>query len=113
MVGTIAAERAVVELKQINRKLDNIMATQAEAAAQLKTISTELVKVGTETQTLLDKVTALQDAAANADNVSPELQAAIEAVATQATKVDDLVPDVQATPQTPPVDIQVSTPPTP
>lgn len=74
---------------------------QSEAAEKLTSINTVLVKIGTETQTLLDKVTALQDAAANADNISPELQAAIEAVATQATKVDDLVPDTGNGPQIP------------
>lgn len=76
------------------------MATQQDAAKQLQDINDKLTKVGGETQALLDKVQALQTAAANADQVSPELQAAIDAVAAQAQKVDDLVPDASA-PATP------------
>lgn len=77
----------------LNKKAKKIMATQAEAAAQLTALNTELVKIGTETQALLDKVTALQAAADAAGNVSPELQAAIDGVVAQAKTVDDLVPD--------------------
>lgn len=73
------------------------MATQSDAAAQLLAVNDKLVKVGTETATLLTKIQELQDAAANAGQVTPELQAAIDAVATQAGKVDDLVPDAPVT----------------
>ena len=73
------------------------MATQQEAAAQLETIVTELVKIGAETQTLLDKVAALQAALDAAGAVTPELSQAIADVAAQAQKVDDLVPDAPAT----------------
>jgi uncharacterized protein YoxC len=69
------------------------MATQEEAAAQLEAINTQLQKIGTETQSLLDKVTELQNAAAAAGEVQPALQTAIDAVSAQAKVVDDLVPD--------------------
>lgn len=72
------------------------MATQADAAAQLNAVNDKLTKVGTETSALLDEVQKLKDAAANSDQVSPELQAAIDAVSAQADKVDNLVPDVPA-----------------
>ena len=68
------------------------MPTQADAAAELQNVNQELQKIGTETQSLLDKITALEQAAGNAD-VQPELQAAIDAVVAQAKVVDDLVPD--------------------
>lgn len=70
------------------------MATQAEAAQELRKANDSLTKIGGETTTLLEKVKALEDAAANAGNVGPELQAAIDAVVSQAQAVDDLVPDV-------------------
>ncbi len=68
------------------------MATQQDAAAELANVNQQLQKIGTETQGLLDKITALEQAAGNAD-VTPELQAAIDAVVAQAKVVDDLVPD--------------------
>jgi hypothetical protein len=68
------------------------MPTQADAAAELQNVNQQLQKIGTETQTLLDKITALEQAGGNTD-VQPELQAAIDAVVAQAKVVDDLVPD--------------------
>ena len=73
-------------------KADKIMATQAELATQLNTIKTQLVKVGTETTTLLTKIEELKQVVLN-QPVTPELQAAVDAVAAQAKVVDDLVPD--------------------
>jgi len=72
------------------------MPTQDEAAQQLQDTNQKLQKIGTETQGLLDKITALEEAANNSDNVKPELQAAIDAVVQQAQVVDDLVPDTVA-----------------
>jgi uncharacterized iron-regulated protein len=66
--------------------------TQAEAAAELQNVNQTLQKVATETQSLLDKIAALEAAAGNAD-VQPELQAAIDAVVAQSKVVDDLVAD--------------------
>lgn len=72
---------------------------QAEAAAALQTVVTKLEKVSGETSALVAEVQTLKDAAANADSVSPELQAAIEALSTRAQAIDDLVAD--ATPEVP------------
>ena len=77
--------------QKIERLLKQIMATQDEAAAQLEAVNSELQKIGTETQTLLDKITALENA--TPADVSPALQSAIDAVVAQAKVVDDLVPD--------------------
>lgn len=70
------------------------MATQAEAAVQLKAIGEQMVKVGKETATLLTKIEELKNAGGD---VTPELQAAIDAVAAQAKVVDDMVPDAPTT----------------
>jgi hypothetical protein len=77
----------------------DIMATQAEAAAQLGTVLSALDKIGTETTQLLSDIQALQAAASDA---TPELQSAIEAVAARAQAIDDMVPDTSGTPAPPP-----------
>ena len=75
------------ELKEL------IMTTQAELASQLNDVTALVTKIGTETQSLLDKITALEAALANAANVTPEVQAAFDALKAQAGVVDGLVPD--------------------
>lgn len=79
-------------LARINWKLDKIMATEAELAAQLQDNTAQIQKIGTETRSLLDKVQQLLDQIASAQ-VSPELQAAADGVKAQLQVVDDLVPD--------------------
>lgn len=54
------------------------MGTQKEAADKLGSFGVTLAKVNTEIQ---KKIQDLIDAAGNADNVSPELQSAIDALA--------------------------------
>jgi uncharacterized coiled-coil DUF342 family protein len=67
-----------------------IMATQAEAIAELQALKDQLVKANTEIQ---NKIQTLVDAANNAGNVSPELQAAIDDLKPAAQALDDIVPD--------------------
>lgn len=81
---------ALAALGVLERRVESIMATQAELVEQVKAIGDKLTKIGGETSTLLTKVEELKALALNA---SPELQAAVEAVAAQAQVVDDLVPD--------------------
>ena len=69
------------------------MATQAELAQQLTALGVQLGKIGSESSATLAKVSALEEALANAGNVTPELQAAFDAVKAQVQLVDDLVPD--------------------
>ena len=77
---------SIHHLERIERKLDQLtialnkfeerfMATQQELTVQLTKINAQLVKIGTETTKLLQAITDLQAAVANAP-VSPELQAA-------------------------------------
>lgn len=88
------------DIRQI--KLDNnrILMNQQEATAKLTEISAKLTKVGSETTTLLKNVEdlkkALADAQAAGGTITPELEAAINSVAAQATTVDELVPDAPA-----------------
>lgn len=75
-------------------KMENrIMATQQEQTVKLNEATERLKKVQTETRTLLDKIKELTDALANQSNVTPELQAAVDAITTQVQVVDELVPD--------------------
>lgn len=97
------AEKKHQDLLKLIRQ---IMATQAEIAAELNTTKDRLAaatakinKIGTETDTLLVKIKELEDVI-NAGTVTPELQAAFDAVKTQvdaletaATVADDKVPD--------------------
>lgn len=81
-------------LHKIGKPLAIIMGKQDDAAAQLNTISDQLVKVAGESTKLLATIEELKTAAG--DNVSPALAEAIAKVAAQAQAVDDLVPDTQS-----------------
>ena len=88
-----------VALLSIIRKVTRIMTTQTEAAAALSTVAATLDKVSAETTALLVEIATLKDLAASAaQTVSPELQAAIEAVAGRAAAIDALVPDAPEAP---------------
>lgn len=84
-------------LKQINRKADKIMGSQAEDAQVLRDLATGLTDVSTQ----LDKATAeIIAALQNQGNVTPELQAAVDALTpikdslkTKSQTLDDLNPD--------------------
>ncbi len=53
----------------------------------------KVTKIGTETSTLLVKITDLEAALAAGGNTTPEVDAAMEALKTQLKVVDDLVED--------------------
>lgn len=74
---------------------DRIMSTQAEAAQQVRDLTTKINKIGTETAKTLEKVTALQAIidAGNGGQVSEELQTAINEATASAQATDDLTPD--------------------
>lgn len=73
------------------------MSNQAQAAAVLTELNAKLEKISGETSASLAEIQALKDAAANNDGeVSPELQAAIDAVVSRAQALDDLVADAVA-----------------
>ncbi len=87
-------------LDNITALLEKIMLSQADLIVQVKAATDQLVKIGTETTTLLQKITDLTAIIA-AGPVTPEMQAAVDALTAQAQVVDDLVPD--APPPAPPV----------
>lgn len=80
-------------LAQINKKLDKLMATAEESAKQLSDIKDELIKANDEIQ---KKIQALVDAANNAGNTDPAVQAGIDALVPAAKALDDIVPDEPA-----------------
>lgn len=106
------SEEQTALLHQILAKETRIMATQAELLASLTDLNSTVQgigagvdKVGTETQTLVQKVADLEAAIANAGGTTPEVDAALaavkesaDAVASKVKAVDDLVPDAPATP---------------
>lgn len=69
------------------------MAKQSELAQQLNDLGVQIGKISQESTATLQKVTELEEALANQDNVSPELQTAFDNLKEQVQKVDDLVPD--------------------
>jgi uncharacterized protein (DUF3084 family) len=84
-------------LKQLNRKADKIMGSQAEAAQALRDLATSLGNISTQlTKATAEIIAALQ----NQQNVTPELQAAVDALtpikdslAGESQTLDDLNPD--------------------
>jgi hypothetical protein len=80
-------------LDAILRLEKNIMATQAQLAADLNTVTAQIAKIGTETGKTLQQVTDLQKLLAAGGNTTPEVDAAMESLKAQAQLTDDLVPD--------------------
>ena len=80
-------------LRTINHKINQIMATQVELTSKLNQVTTQLQKIGNESAQTLQKVTELQAIIDAGPVVTPELQAAVDALAAQVQVVDDLVPD--------------------
>jgi ABC-type transporter Mla subunit MlaD len=86
-------------LYHVIQNQEKMMTTQADLVKQLNTIGDNLKKVAAETSTLLQKITDLQNAVP--PDATPELVAAVQAVADQAKAVDDLVPDAPTPTLTP------------
>lgn len=68
------------------------MATQKEIANRLRETRSQLDKIGSETETLLEKITVLEEKI-NAADADPELIEAFNEVKAAAQAVDDKVPD--------------------
>lgn len=90
LAGFVALLISVVTL---NRKLNTIMATQEQEAAQLKAINDQFVKAAAE---IVAQVQALVDALAAAGSTSPEVDAATSDLMATAQKLDGLNPDAPA-----------------
>jgi len=77
-------------LRLITQKLESIMTTQAELAAQLLQVRDQITKVQTE---ITGKIADLEAAIGAAGTVSPEVEAALQAVRDALQPIDDIVPD--------------------
>jgi phospholipase/lecithinase/hemolysin len=98
-------------LTAIQHLKDTLMASNSDLLAALNTVNdnvtaigTEVDKIGTETQTLVQQVADLTAAIGNG-NTTPEVDAALAAVQATVTSVagrvqtvDNLVPDAPVTP---------------
>lgn len=92
-------------LHGMDRKLDKIMATQADLAADLRAVRAQQEKTAAEiaavqeAQTVaLEKITELEAVIAAGVAPTPELVDAVAAVKAQAQIVDDLIPDLTVPP---------------
>ncbi len=79
-------------LHSINFKLDQLMATQAQLAQELRDIKDQNEKARTE---ILAKIAALEEALANAGNTTAEVDAALADLKASVQADDDLNPDTQ------------------
>lgn len=100
------------QLDALNSKLDTIvglfhqlqqqglkvMATLEEHAAELKKVTEQFAKVGTEVSATLQKVKDLEAAVKAAGNTTPAVDEAMAALKAQAQATDDLIPDVPPNP---------------
>lgn len=96
-------------LQGMDRKLNNIMATQADLAADLRAVKAqqektlkEIQSVQTNVDTLKEKIVELEEIIREGATPSQELVDAVAAVKAQAQVVDDAIPDLPETPTEPP-----------
>jgi hypothetical protein len=86
--------RRIIRLHhELNAKVETIMATQTELAAELAAVTAKVAKIGLETATTLDKVVELEGALVAGGNTSPAVDEALTALKAQVQLVDDLIPD--------------------
>lgn len=78
------------EFHSLIKKVDHIVTTQTELAAQLTALKDQLSKASGE---ITAKIAALEDAVNNAGSVTPEVEAALADAKAAAQALDDIVPD--------------------
>jgi uncharacterized protein YoxC len=84
----VATKQDLIEMEKRMAK------TQAELVTEMKALQVQVTKIGTETSSLLKKITDLQALIDGGGNtLTPETQAAWEEVKAAAQSVDDEVPD--------------------
>lgn len=90
-------------LRQINERLDHIMATQAELTNDLKAVlaqqqktATEIAAVQAGQDVLTTKIAELEAVIAAGGTIGQELIDAVAAVKAQSQINDDLIPDAPA-----------------
>jgi chromosome segregation ATPase len=79
---------------KILKKLNQIIMEQSELAAQLTALQTQTEKAKAE---ILAKIADLEGALDAADDVTPEVQAAFDALKASVQGVDDIVADAPTT----------------
>ncbi len=93
LVKLVEIEEMLIHL---HKEIRNIMATQAELAADLQAVTDQVTKIGAETTATLQKVTELEAAIEAGGGTTPEVDAALAALKAQVKVVDDMVADVTA-----------------
>lgn len=83
-VEPLELQSLLAELKEL------LLTTQAELAQQLTALGTQVDKAHTE---IVQKVSDLEAAIQAAGNVTPEVEAALDALRTKVQVLDDLNPD--------------------
>jgi urease accessory protein UreF len=92
--------RCLTILENINRLMEKRMENEQQLVDAINTGTEKLIKIGTETQQLLQRIAELAEQLKN-QPVSPAVQAAVAAMLAQADTVDALVADPQPTPEVP------------
>lgn len=93
IVKIIGALVALAFFLNLNRKVNCIMSTQQELAAQLTGLKDQLGKVAGE---ITGKIASLEEAVRNAGNTTPEVDQALADLRTTVQQLDDIVPDAPA-----------------
>lgn len=85
------------DLNELEHKLNKILMNQAELAAGLRTIQTQVGKVATEQATRFDslsaKITELEAIIAAGGDVTEEVTTALDGVKVALQALDDTIPD--------------------
>lgn len=83
---------------RVTQQLKTIMANQVELTKQVTDLTAKVGKISAESRGLLTKIEELLAVIAAGGNVSPELQAAVDALQAQVDVLDALVPDAPTPP---------------
>jgi len=95
---SIHHDRNLAILEKLASVERTIMASQADLTKQVTDLTAQVGKVGTETRSLLTRITELLAVIAAGGDATPELTAAVAALQAQVQVVDDLVADAPPTP---------------
>lgn len=90
--------RYLAVIERLNNLEKTTMATSQQTAADLKALNVTVTKIGQETTAILEKVTTLEAAIADAGGGSQEVEAALADLKTSIEQVDSLVADAPTEP---------------
>jgi peptidoglycan hydrolase CwlO-like protein len=89
---TLCLNRTARNINQLKK----IMATQAELTTEVAAITPQITAIGAGISALNAKVAELEAAIASAGNVTPELQAAVDALKAEVVSTAALLPQAPA-----------------